>query len=147
MLGERADSLEQWVCFSYHETRVYLRRGLTYLSCLIRSSNQQIGTRNTAQKSTYDQDFGFCPYITSGQINFKKISIEKSGGSALLACCLQKLLLCLRFYKCVPHVFINFFFEIRLTRGDVWAKTEVLVIGNFLCCILGSYLLYEVHFI
>ena len=58
-----------------------------------------------------DQDFSFCPYITSGQINFKKISIEKCGRSALLACCLQKLLLCLRFYKCVPHVSIKIFLK------------------------------------
>ncbi len=40
-----------------------------------------------------------------------------------------------------PTLFYLNFFEIRLTRGDVWAKTEVLVIGTFLCCILGSYLL------
>ena len=40
-----------------------------------------------------------------------------------------------------PTLFYLNFFEIRLTRGDVWAKTEVLVIGAFLCCILGSYLI------
>ena len=40
-----------------------------------------------------------------------------------------------------PTLFYLNFFEIRLTRGDVWAKTEVLVIGAFLRCILGSYLI------
>ena len=40
-----------------------------------------------------------------------------------------------------PTLFYLNFFEIRLNRGDVWAKTEVLVIGAFLCCILGSYLM------
>ena len=29
------------------------------------------------------------------------------------------------------------------TRGDVWAKTKVLVVRAFLCCNLGSYLLFN----
>ena len=45
--------------------------------------------------------------------------------SALLACCLQKSLLCLHFYKCVLHFSIKVFLKSkRLTRGDVWAKPK-----------------------
>ena len=48
-------------------------------------------------------------------------------------------------WKNVSYTFLLllfFFFEIRLTRGDVWAKTKVQDIRSFLYCNLGSYLIY-----
>ena len=93
--------------------------------------------RHTCQKAyTLDRDTNYNTknytwpglwFLPSSQMNFKKISIEKCRRSALLARCLQNYYI-VYVWKNVSYTFLLllfFFFEIRLTRGDVWAKTKV----------------------
>ena len=76
---------------------------------------------NYSTKKHIKPELWFLPIWTSVQIDFKKISIEIFPVSLFL----QKLLPCFRFYKCVLHISINFFFfEIHSQYLFLYTKNQ-----------------------